>query len=497
MYSEYLFSATVNREEAVENAKEHLNFLASLALEEIFRYLYPKALLVIWNILVEAIKQTRGKTHLALGIPRGFGKTILLKLYVLYCVLFTDRRFILVVCNTQTLAENFLGDVVHLLSNGNIVTIFGSWQLAVERDTLALKKFSFRGRHITLACAGAGTSLRGLNIRFLRPDVIIMDDMQSREQAESPLESIKVLTWMIGTLMKAASPERCLYIFVGNMYPFEGSILRKLKYNPTWISFITGGILEDGESIWPELKPVEELLTELENDTAMGHPEIFFSEVMNDEEAGTRSGVDISAIGSVSDRDLPSYPEAGFIILDPSVGHKKSDDIALGAILIYSGIPVVMELEFGKWTPKELIRTAIQMALKHGVPAIVIEGQAYQATLQFWFAYFLEQLGIQGIVPLLIFSGRATKNSRIISMFKQLVKKEILLHETTRSAVIYQISHFNPLVKHNKDDLLDILAYIEPVRLAHAPQLFLPLVANAMYGQDMEAAHTETLQLAF
>jgi hypothetical protein len=496
MSSDQLFEGTVDRGEAVSAARDNLNFFAALALENIFKYAYPPIFLAIWQILITACKTVRGKTHLAIGIPRGFGKTIILKLYVVYLVLFSDRKFILIVCNTQELAENFLADVVSMLSNGNIISIFGSWQLAVEKDTLKLKKFSFRGRQITLAAAGAGTSLRGLNIRFVRPDIIIMDDMQSREQAESQVESVKVLTWMLGTLLKAAAPDRCLYIFVGNMYPFEGSILKKLKYNPAWISFICGAILEDGQSIWPELKPVEELITELENDTSMGHPEIFFSEVMNDEEAGTRSGVDISLIGSVNDRDLPPLSEAGCIIVDPSVGTKKSDDIVIGAVQFYGGIPVLTEVDMGKFSPKELIRRAIAMALRLQLPAIVIEGTSYQATLQFWFNDYIEQLQIGGLTPLLIYSGRAAKNSRIVTMFKLLVSKQILLHESIRSLVTYQITHFNPLKTNNKDDLLDVLAYIEPVKLNHMAQLAKPLLQD-LYSRDVGSSTSETLELAF
>jgi hypothetical protein len=286
----------VDREQAVNAAQQDLNFFAALAIPEIFLYLFPVVFIAIWQILQQAAKREHGKDFLAIGIPRGFGKTILLKLYVVYLILFTDRRFILIVCNTDALAQNFLADVMDILNSTNIKNIFGDWALTAERETLHQKKFTFRGRGIVLAALGSGSSLRGLNIKYVRPDVIIMDDMQSREQAESVVESMKITTWMLGTLLKAASPHRCLYIFVGNMYPFEGSILKKLKYNPTWISFITGAIQEDGESIWPELKSIDDLLTELENDVQFGHPEIFYSEVMNDEEAGTRSGIDISQI---------------------------------------------------------------------------------------------------------------------------------------------------------------------------------------------------------
>lgn len=457
--TEALQEVGTERDAAINAAKNNLNWLAALAIPEIFQYPYPDMMLAIWQMFLSAVDKKKGKDHLAIGIPRGFGKTILLKLYVLYLILFTDRRFILVVCNTQELAENFLSDVADMLASDNIIRLFGDYRLTLERDTLKQKKFSFRGRPIILAGVGAKTSLRGLNIKFVRPDVIIMDDMQSREEAESIIESVKSITWMIGTLLKAASPHRCLNVFVGNMYPFEGTILKKLKYNAAWISFICGAILEDGESIWPELKPVEELITELENDTALGHPEIFYSEVMNDEEAGTRSGIDISSVKGIPSRELPEFHEAGFVTIDPSLGEKKSDDIAIGATLIYDEKPVIRELVVGKFTPLETIREALKLALKYGLGAIIVESVAYQKSLIFWFNQVKEQLGIEGIDAYPILPGKVGKNSRIIAALKQLVAKDILLHEDVRNQVIYQITHWNPLKTTNKDDILDVVAY--------------------------------------
>lgn len=497
MAEEQVQEVALNRDETIEAARGNLNFFAALCIPEIFLYLFPAIFLAIWQILTAGIHKEKGKDHLAIGIPRGFGKTILLKLYVVYVVLFTNRRFILVVCNTQQLAENFIADVVDILSSANITSLFGDYRLTLTKDTLALKKFAFGGRPVILAGAGAGTSLRGLNIKYVRPDVIIMDDMQSREEAESAIEAQKTLTWMMGTLYKCASPHRCLYIFVGNMYPFEGSILKKLKYNPVWISFVLAAILEDGESIWPELKSVETLMEELENDTAMGHPEIFYSEVMNDEEAGTRSGVDISAIRGYRSDELPEYHEGGFIIIDPSAGKKKSDDLVIGACLIYNGKPCLRELAVGKFTPKQTIQQAIALALKYEIPAIIVESVAYQATLCFWFTETLAQLGIAGINALEIYPGRNAKNSRILSGFKQLVSGEVLLHADVRSQVTYQITHWNPLKTDNKDDILDIVAYMQQCVKQFNVQLVRILSAQGGFDDLPEAGFSDQLPPAF
>ncbi len=42
------------------------------------------------------------------------------------------------------------------------------------------------------------------------------------------------------------------------------------------MSWIVGAITQDGKALWEEVQPLEQLLEELESDTLMGCPEIFF-----------------------------------------------------------------------------------------------------------------------------------------------------------------------------------------------------------------------------
>ena len=148
-----------SRDSAVDGCKNSLNFFAAVSLPEVYRFPFPPILLAIWQMLCTAVGKPDGQEKLAVGLPRGFAKTLLLKLFVIYCVLFTDRRFILVVCNTATLAENFIADIVDTLSSPNIIRIFGDWRLGLEKDTQELKKFTFKGRNIILAGLGSGSSL--------------------------------------------------------------------------------------------------------------------------------------------------------------------------------------------------------------------------------------------------------------------------------------------------------------------------------------------------
>jgi hypothetical protein len=488
-----------SRDEAVAASKADLNFFASLCIPDVYLFAFPAVFIAIWQMLTDGANKQSGQDRLCIGLPRGFGKTILLKLYVVWLVLFSDRKFILVVCNTASLAENFIADVVDILSSPNIIRLFGDWRIALEKDTQPLKKFTFRGRPVSLAALGSGSSLRGLNIKFVRPDCIIMDDMQSREEAESPVESEKGLTWMLGTLLKANNKARCMFAFIGNMYPFEGSILKKLKTNPAWTSFICGAILEDGQSIWPELRSVEDILDELENDISMGHPEIFYSEVMNDEEAGNRAGIDITKINYYREaeaNEMPHIAEAGFVIIDPSTGKKKNDQVAIGCHLIFDGKPVLWEIDVGAYNPKQQIEKSIEMAVRNGVMAIIVESVAYQQTLCFWMEEAKRRYGLTGLRILEIYPGTTLKTSRIINALKMLTAdgRQLQLHPRVKSVVVHQIVHFNPLRTRNVDDALDLLAYGHPAMQQFGMQLLRPFEIS---DYATTASFSDTLELAF
>src|ERR1700744_5571513 len=225
--------ATYNSQEVIENAKHSLDFLAALALPLIFKYFFPQVFLTVWEWLKSYAHQSRVFPQLALGLPRGFGKTTVIKLFVLYCILFTKKQFILIISETEGKAKGILADVCDMLEEPNIKKLFGDWKIGGEIDRQDLKKFGFRGRNIILKAVGAGTGIRGINEKHLRPDVMIFDDIQSREDSESPVLSQALMTWLLSTAMKAKSPKGCMFLFIANMYPTKGSLLRKLKANKT------------------------------------------------------------------------------------------------------------------------------------------------------------------------------------------------------------------------------------------------------------------------
>lgn len=460
-------------------AKNSLDFLASLLMPTVFKYLFPPIYQAIWQWLLTYIHKQRDFSQLALGLPRGFAKTALVKIFAVYCILFTQRRFILILCENQTKAINIVADVMDMLSESNIKQVFGDWRVGVETDRQELKKFWYRGRDIIILGATVET-IRGITIKNTRPDVMIFDDIQSRTVAESQSVSDTLEREMYGTAMKAKSPEGCLFIFIGNMYPTKWSILKKLKTNPNWIKFITGGILADGTSLWEDLHPIEQLKREFQNDLLSGRPELFYSEVLNDENASVNTAIDISKIPSYPFQET-EIPAGKFIVIDPSNDKVKSDAVSIGYFEVHNTVPVLIDLIEAKLSPSETIREAVKLALKYNVSLVAIESNAYQYSLLYWFNFICMQLQIIGINPVEVYSGTTSKNSRILGMFLQLIKGEVYIHPRCVTAAHNQIAQFNPLKKDNTDGILDLITYAPKVLELYQMEI---LNSNILNEQD-------------
>lgn len=455
---ENIQEATFEAQQVHDLAKTDLDFLAGLSMPTIFEYCFPPVFLMAWAWMLEYVHKERDFSQLALGLPRGFGKTTVIKLFILYTILFTRKKFILICSSRAQLAINIIADVMDMLNEKNIIAVFGDWKLGIETDKVDLKKFGFRGRNIIIAATGAEGSIRGFNLKQERPDVMIFEDVQTRENADSDIQAEALEQWMVGTAMKAKSPRGCLFVFIGNMYPTKWSILRKLKVNPKWIKFIAGGILADGSSLWEELQPIKQLLAEYENDCAMGHPEIFHAEVLNDENASSNTTVDMSKI--------PAYPfqddepiSGNFIIIDPATDKIGADLVSIGGFNCYGSVPVLSKLVEGKLSPGETIRESIKMAMEMGCRCIGIESNSYQYTLKYWSEFICQQLGIQGIEFVEVYSGSFSKNSRILNMFKSMLAGEVHAHPNVKAELALQIAGFNPLRRDNTDGILDLLTY--------------------------------------
>ena len=149
--------------EARDLAKVDMDFFGMLAMPDDVIYSFPEFYKQVWSILIGCLHKSRDFSKYAIGLPRGHGKTFVVKLLILYTILFTDRKFILVVSAIKDNAASIIADVADMLDSPNIRAVFGNWRVSIEVDRQDKKKFYFNGRPVILKAAGAGTAIRRLS----------------------------------------------------------------------------------------------------------------------------------------------------------------------------------------------------------------------------------------------------------------------------------------------------------------------------------------------
>lgn len=460
-----LTDISVDSRQAYARGKADINFFAALCMPDVCAFALPSFYVLIWQLLANRpAEQMRKILRFALGLPRGHAKTTFIKILICWLIVYDKVTFVLVVCATEPLAENLLSDINDILGSPNMEAIYGSWNASLSKDTTEQKKAMYHGRPIVLAAKGAGSSLRGLNIKNRRPDLIFCDDMQTRENDESLADRAKLKRWFLSTLLKCIAPNGDrLIIYVGNMYS-EECLLKQLQDNTKWTSLVTGAILDTGEPLWPELHSLEDLMESFEHDEELGEADLWFAEVMNDPKAAGRSLLDLPLPAYPYEEDI--VPDGVYLTIDPAGFKDVSDDNVISVHYVYDGKGIVKERVYGGeiTDPEQLVIVALTLALGHGATLIGVEDVGFQSTLKFWIDKYMRDLKISGITVVPLNPHGRSKETRIRLFIRELYAGNYYLSHAARPAFVFQATKYRLGAKKNKDDLLDADSYGLDVR---------------------------------
>ena len=478
------------RAKVIKYAEEDFNFFAALCLPSVMEYEFPPEYLAMTDMVEEAVRDTSKVDHnFALGLPRGHAKTTWAKIFTAWCFCFTEKQYALISSSNENKAQSFIGDVARILKSPNLTKLFGSFQEGAEKDAAGLKIFTYRGKTRILHAVGANGDPRGYNIDFQRPDIHICDDIQSRDNAKSDVESSRLKEWYLSTFYLTKSPKGVVHLYIGNTFPYEGCILSQLRKDPNYISFVVGAILANGEALWPELNSIEKLKADFKRLIAAKQPEIFLSELMNDDRSTVAIGFDYESIAKWDKEDY-TPPQAGFIMIDVAGDKKDSDDTAIGACLIFDEYtkPYFREVDAGKYNPLNTLKNAMKMAVKYNIKAIYVEAVAYQSSLLFWADFITTTYGISGFEFFPVAPRKVPKNVRIMDSLRSLQAGELILHDDVRTIVTHQISTFDVSRTNNTDDILDLMDYMKEIPQKE-PQNITLLVDALSLGTPAPSSH--------
>lgn len=265
--------------------------------------------------MVDDIFEDNKHSGLILAAPRGSAKTQRLQfLLPLWLLVFKKRRFIVLISNNQTHANERIQEIkMELESNDRLIEDFGDLVGEHYRPAqtwsgsdlmLCWPKYAPDGQQLfddkghplygytaRVVGVGSGVAVRGMS-RPCRPQLVSGDDLELDENVATPEQRRKLMEWWQKAILPMLDPKSGKVVVIGTILHFDSLLSNLLAQDEMYVTKIYKAIQDDGTYLWPErLSPEflaeqkkkmggsafsqEYLNTPLDEDTQVFRPEWF------------------------------------------------------------------------------------------------------------------------------------------------------------------------------------------------------------------------------
>lgn len=164
--------------------------------------------------------------YVAIAAPRGHAKsTAITHSYTLATLCNRERRFILVVSDTEAQSKNFVNDIKReLIENEDLMNVYGVKGLSKDTETDFVVEFH-DGWSARVIAKGSEQKLRGLKWHGMRPDLIVCDDMENDEIVMNDDRRRKFREWFSGALIPCKSSDGIIR-YVGTILHMDSQLER-------------------------------------------------------------------------------------------------------------------------------------------------------------------------------------------------------------------------------------------------------------------------------
>lgn len=322
-----------------------------------------------------------GERKIAIAAPRGIGKTTIARTLAAKGILYRDVNFISYVSNSATAAEMQTENIKReLKSNNEIKKLFGDIAIADTDigldDTFAKTAWVAYGNTLVMP-RGAGQQVRGLIWKNHRPQLIIIDDLENKEEVMNENNREKLKEWFFSDLLKSVNRYlddwRIVYI---DTLKHEDSLLQVLMDSSDWSTLRLSLCDDKYNSLIPQYISTEELKKEVEDHREKGLLDVFYMEYMNIPIAREDASFKQENFKYYSEPELDKQTIETVVIVDPAKTAKmQSADSAVIAVgLDYASNKIYFrDCVNGKMYPDELYDELFDMRARWGAHTVGIE----------------------------------------------------------------------------------------------------------------------------
>lgn len=227
---------------------------------------------------------------IAWSCPRGHGKSAYLSnIFPTHQIVFNLRHYILIVSETEKMAQRFVEWVSDQLKfNEKLRADFGELlspnKMANESDNL---EGFITNNNIKVQSASIQKQLRGARHGAYRPDLVILDDLESAKNTNTVELRSKNLHWYNSVIVPIGDITRTAFIYMGTLVHGQGllpDVLKRSDYDSKIYSAIVS------EPKHPEMwEHVENILRDVDNPNRLDDAKIYYQENKDVMDEGVRT----------------------------------------------------------------------------------------------------------------------------------------------------------------------------------------------------------------
>jgi len=436
---------------------------------------------------------TRGNVsrHIAWACPRRHAKTAWLSnIFLIHQIVFRHKRYIVLFSETTDTAGDFITwGRYQLKLNEKLRKDFGELlHVQASRNELDNKYEFITSSNIKVEAKGLGTQVRGLRHGSSRPDLFILDDIESDESTSTAEQITKAKAWFNDSMLPALA-KGGLVIYLGTILcygsllhyvleerrDFESrrfSAIREFAKRPDlWDKWRTirnkdeedaadkalefyeenkNEMLEGTSILWPGYFTYYELISIREDSGAKSFNQEYQNNPTDEERQIFKP--EYFEEFYFDDEDLANIDTSNYGAVDIAMGKEKGDYsvIVSGAVNNDTGTLYIYDAYMERCHPNVLIDEVVDHTFENQYSGLGVEAQAAQEFIADRMTDELQKRGYPAHTRLKQIKHRTRKELRIEAMLPDVQKGKIRFHRKFRNTP--EMEQFEMYPMHRNDD---------------------------------------------
>lgn len=415
-----------------------------------------------------------GKENVALECYRQSAKSsYVLRAFPLHCLAFPKDTYIVIIKQNQRVASGKLKDIIN---EYNANPLIRHNKIAIKEESanafsVDVKDENGETKNVRIEAYGKGAGIRGLNNQDRRPDIVILDDIQDKDDARSDTVVETDWDWFLSDVLFLGTQTRIFMI--GNNLG-ERCILEKCINNADNLGFKTLRIpVEvDGVPSWEAQNTIEQIRKERDDFAKLGKIDIWMMEKMCcavAEESRVFNSADYRYYSSHMKDNLVNICNV-YACFDPASSIKQTSDFRAISI---TGVDeknnwFVLDIKYGRWDSAKTIDVIFNVVREYNLRDFYIEKGWYIQVLE---PFLMKEMSKRNEFFNVITLEHAKLGSKLerIKMLQPRFKAHTIYFPDDSEWLGELKSEMagitNTEIKSEHDDLCDSLAMVEQVAL--------------------------------